>query len=458
MSVTLVQTKSAHVLRGQSVTVTLPSPTTANNLIVAVVSWFDALNFYSPFQGITLTDSASNVLLAVGEDFYGGPGDLQVNYFVDSPCPGGLTSFTAHSDYPGTMFVTVHEVAPDAGKYLYLNDATHAFATAVSSLTFPAPYLNNGLSGNRYALVSYAQNADNGQPTVTSPASTYTARENQQNTTPIDTGTTYTGGAEFFWYGALQTFDAVNPSAYPALSLAFVRWTAIGSVLGFVATNLMASAPHPSVPGGSYPAAQSVTLTQAQSLSMYYTLDGSTPTTASTLYTGPISIGVSETLKAIAHDPSAVYLDSVVFSADYHIFTGTCSNPNYIIDGDDTTFAELDANGAAGDVVGVRVNMMSGTTGGPGTLKVDFEVTQNNLVAAGQTIPAWKVSGFISGVETVLASGAVGAGVVTRNVVTLTVPAGTLATNLAARISAACQIPGSSGGVKVRVHGVYLQL
>jgi hypothetical protein len=455
MSVTLVQTKSAHVLRGQSVTVTLTSPTTANNLIVIAVSWFDALNFYSPFQGITVTDSASTSHLAVGEDFYGGPGDLQVNYFVDTPCPGGITSYTANSDFAGTMFIAVHEISPDAGKFLYLNDATHAFVTAVSSLSFPAAYLNNSLSGNRYAFVSYAQNADNGQPTVTSPTATYTARENNQNTTPIDTGTTYTGGAEFFWTGALQTFDAVNPSAYPALSLTFVRWTAIGSVLGFVSTNLMASAPRPSVPG-PYSAAQTVTLTQAQSLPMYYTTDGSTPTTASTLYTGPISVGVSETLKAIAHDPAAVYLDSVVFSADYHIHTGTVSNSANIIDGDDTTYAELDCNGAPGDVVGVRVDMMNGTTGGPGLLKVDFQVIENDLVAASQTIPAWKVSGFISGVETVMASGAVGAGVLARNTVTLAVSAGILATNLKVRISAACQIPGSTGGVKVRVYAVYL--
>jgi Chitobiase/beta-hexosaminidase C-terminal domain len=60
-------------------------------------------------------------------------------------------------------------------------------------------------------------------------------------------------------------------------------------------------APTISPTGGTFGAAQTVTLTDsAATANLYYTTDGSTPTASSTPYTGPISVSVAETLKAIA--------------------------------------------------------------------------------------------------------------------------------------------------------------
>jgi alpha-tubulin suppressor-like RCC1 family protein len=68
---------------------------------------------------------------------------------------------------------------------------------------------------------------------------------------------------------------------------------------------------------GSYTAAQSVTISCATSgAAIYYTTNGSAPTTASTLYSAPIPVAVSMTLKAIAID-SCVF--SSVASATYAI-------------------------------------------------------------------------------------------------------------------------------------------
>ena len=57
-----------------------------------------------------------------------------------------------------------------------------------------------------------------------------------------------------------------------------------------------------SPPGGSYPTARSVTLSSDEAAEIYYTLDGSEPTTAAALYSAPIEIAASTTLKCLAVD------------------------------------------------------------------------------------------------------------------------------------------------------------
>ena len=54
--------------------------------------------------------------------------------------------------------------------------------------------------------------------------------------------------------------------------------------------------------GGTYPSAQSVFLTTNVPATIYYTADGSTPTTASAVYSGPISIQATTTLMFFAVD------------------------------------------------------------------------------------------------------------------------------------------------------------
>lgn len=54
--------------------------------------------------------------------------------------------------------------------------------------------------------------------------------------------------------------------------------------------------------GGTYSGSQSVSLSMNVAGTIYYTTDGSTPTTASTSYSGPIKVSSSETLKFIGVD------------------------------------------------------------------------------------------------------------------------------------------------------------
>ncbi len=56
--------------------------------------------------------------------------------------------------------------------------------------------------------------------------------------------------------------------------------------------------------GGTYYSAQTVTLSASTGASIYYTTDNTAATNASTLYTPPLVISVSKTLRAIAYDPT----------------------------------------------------------------------------------------------------------------------------------------------------------
>jgi Legume lectin domain/Chitobiase/beta-hexosaminidase C-terminal domain len=132
--------------------------------------------------------------------------------------------------------------------------------------------------------------------------------------------------------------QAINIPATVGANTAFVGFT--GGTGGTVSTqNILnwiytpgASTPPTATPvaatpafapaTGMYTGPQSVTVTDATPGStIYYTANGTTPTTASAVYTGPVSVGASETLQAIA--VASGYTASAVATAAYTINTGS---------------------------------------------------------------------------------------------------------------------------------------
>jgi hypothetical protein len=135
-------------------------------------------------------------------------------------------------------------------------------------------------------------------------------------TTPTTASTTY--NAPF----TLTTTTTVNAIAAGTGLLQSPVASATYTLVTQVAIPSFTPAP------GAYTTVQNVTIsTTTANATIYYTTDGTTPTTASTKYTGPVSIGVTETLSAIA--VASGLSNSPVASGLYTIDLGGVSSINF---------------------------------------------------------------------------------------------------------------------------------
>ncbi len=176
--------------------------------------------------------------------------------------------------------------------------------------------------------------------------------------------------------------------------------TAIASVAGYLqsppssatfVSTTTTSNPIFSVASGTYTAAQTVTITDSSAGAIvYYTLDGSTPTSASAVYAQPLTVPVTETVNAIAVAPGLS--PSSVTSATYTI------QPNYTINfskGFAVAQGPMTFNGST-DLDDVRLQLTNGesyeagsafyaTPVGVQSFTTDFTFQLSNATADGIT-------------------------------------------------------------------------
>src|SRR3989449_945062 len=162
----------------------------------------------------------------------------------------------------------------------------------------------NGMADSDVASATYTIVLKVATPTISPAAGTYSGAQTvtlsdatsgatiyytTDGSTPSPSSTRYTGPILVMQTTTIKAMAVANGMADS--DVASATYTIV----------LKVATPTISPAGGTYSGGQTVTLSDATSgATIYYTTDGSTPTTASTRYTGPIAVSQTTTLKAMA--------------------------------------------------------------------------------------------------------------------------------------------------------------
>jgi hypothetical protein len=219
----------------------------------------------------------------------------------------------------------------DALGNLYIaDDNGNMYKIAVDNLTAPTSPEQNPSTATNITTILNDGGCTTTPPTVTFAATGTSASAFSAATTGVCTATTTlssTGGASF------ATTLTFTPSAVGANSASLTATDSLSNagiavVSGVGTPAPPAATPTFSVAAGTYTTVQTVTITDTTTgAAIYYTTDGSAPTSSSTLYTGPVTVGVTETLNAIA--TATGYANSPVASALYTVNLPTAATPTF---------------------------------------------------------------------------------------------------------------------------------
>ncbi len=222
-----------------------------------------------------------------------------------------------------TIYYTTDGSTPTTSSTKYTAPITVAQTATISAIAAASGYANSAEATATYTIQTQQQQA--AIPTFSPTPGTYTS---PQAVTISDA----TSGATIYYTtdGSMPTTSSAKYSA-PITVSTTETINALAAASGYTNSNVATgiytinTTPPPVVPNPTFsPAAGTYTSTQAVIVSdtlsgatIYYTTDGSTPTTSSTQYTGPISVSSTETISAIA--AASGYTNSAVVTATYTI-------------------------------------------------------------------------------------------------------------------------------------------
>jgi len=220
---------------------------------------------------------------------------------------GPAQTVTISSTTSGTtIYYTTNGTTPTTGSALYSSPITVSTTETVKALAVKTGYTNSAIGSAAYTI-----NGTAATPTFSPVAGTYSSAQTvtissaTSGTTIYYTtnGTTPTTGSTL--YSSPITVSTSETVKALAVKTGYTN-SAIGSA-AYTITGTVIATPTFSPAAGNYSSAQTVTISDSTAgAAIYYTTNGTTPTTSSTLYSAPITVSTSETVKAIAAPGQAV--------------------------------------------------------------------------------------------------------------------------------------------------------
>ena len=260
--------------------------------------------------GTTSSDAAFSRFMWVKNKRYAGGG-------VTATAGDGLHTTALPSAQSGTFtaeFDWTTTASPINSLVALSSGTPSAYTGCAVIVRFNPSGVIDARNGGAYAAVSSisysASTSYHFRLVVNVPTHTYSAYVTPSGGSELTIATNYAFRTEQAAVTNLTTWSvAVDPTPLGSTTVTNFTLPAAAQV----------SAPSFSPGGGTYTSAQSVTITSATSgASIRYTTNGTTPTaTTGTVYSGPVAIGATATLKAIAYKSGMT--DSTVTSATYTI-------------------------------------------------------------------------------------------------------------------------------------------
>ena len=237
-----------------------------------------------------------------------------------SPAAGTYTtaqSVTISDAMAGTtIYYTTNGSTPTTSSIVYSGAITVSATEMLEAIAVEAAYSSSVVATAAYTIAPVLPT-----PTFSPAAGTYTT---SQSVTISDAtaGTTiyYTTNGTTPTTSSAKYSSAIAVSATQMLEAVAVETGYTNSAVATAAYTIIPVLPAPtfSPVAGTYTASQLVTISDATAgMTIYYTTNGATPTTSSTVYSGPITVSATGTLAAIAVE--AGYTNSAVATAAYTI-------------------------------------------------------------------------------------------------------------------------------------------
>ncbi len=231
---------------------------------------------------------------------------------ISDTTPGATIYYTVKAGATGT--------APTTASTVYTGPITVSGSSVVEALAAETGYTNSAVASAKYTLTiatptfSPVAGTYTGAQSVTISDTTpgaviyYTVTAGTTGTAPTTASTVYTGPITVSGSSVVEALAA--ETGYTNSAVASAKYT------------LDVVTPTFSPAAGTYATAQSVTISDTTpSSTIYYTTNGTAPTTSSTVYSSAINVSASETVEAIA--TATGYGTSAVGTAAYTIQAAT---------------------------------------------------------------------------------------------------------------------------------------